>query len=116
MKDDLLTTLEQLVLHKDRFDYILIEMDGLANPGPIVTTFWTDSELYTMLYLDGLVCVVDSLNFESYLSNEEVSSDVKRQICFADRILLNKSDLATKEQVNMFQLSTFCLVSIRNDE
>ena len=39
IKDDLLTTLEQLVLHKDRFDYVLIETTGVANPGPVINTF-----------------------------------------------------------------------------
>ena len=99
MKDNLVTTLEQLIIHKDRFDYILIETTGLANPGPVVSALWTDDQLGTTLKLDGVVCVVDSLNFETYLQAEDISSDVRTQLCFADRILLNKADLVSAEQV-----------------
>ena len=42
IKNDLLSTLEQLVIHRDKFDYIIIETTGLANPGPVISTFWTD--------------------------------------------------------------------------
>ncbi len=94
-----MTTLEQLIIHKDRFDYILIETTGLANPGPVVSALWTDDHLGNMLCLDGVVCVVDSVNFEMYLNTEDLSADVKTQLCFADRILLNKSDLISPEQV-----------------
>jgi len=99
VKDDLVTTLEQLIIHKDRFDYILIETTGLANPGPVVSALWTDDHLGNMLCLDGVVCVVDSINFEMYLNTEDVAADVKTQVCFADRILLNKADLVTSEQM-----------------
>lgn len=99
VKDDLVTTLEQLILHKDRFDYILIETTGLANPGPVISALWTDDQMGASLVLDGVVCVVDSLNFEMYLSSEDISDDVRLQLCFADRILLNKADLITNDQV-----------------
>mmetsp|Transcript_23135 Transcript_23135/g.38596 ORF Transcript_23135/g.38596 Transcript_23135/m.38596 type:complete len:483 (+) Transcript_23135:40-1488(+) len=100
VKDDLVTTLEQLVLHKDRFDYIIIETTGLANPGPVVSALWTDDQLGSNLALDGVVCIVDSLNFESYLSSADISGDVRTQLCFADRILLNKADLVDEEQMH----------------
>ena len=53
VKDDLVITLEQLVLHKDKFDYILIEATGVANPGPIISSLWTDedSDRYTKFYV-----------------------------------------------------------------
>ncbi len=103
IKDSLLTTLEQLVLHKDRFDYIIIETTGVANPGPVISTFWTDEELGSVLKLDGVVCVVDSLNIASCLEKYDTANDVKMQICYADRILLNKADLISKEQVDLVQ-------------
>jgi len=93
VKDDLLVTLEQLVLHKDRFDYIIIETTGVANPGPVISTFWTDDSLGSCLKLDGVVCVVDAANLGRYLASADTASDVQMQISFADRILLNKSDL-----------------------
>lgn len=95
IKDDLLTTLEQLVAHKDRFDYIIIETTGVANPGPVITSLWTDDGLETTLKLDGVVCVVDSVNVDSYLRTPDIANDVRMQISYADRILLNKTDLVT---------------------
>jgi len=103
VKDNLVTTLEQLVAHRDRFDYILIETTGLANPGPVVAALWTDDTLDNRLRLDGVVCVVDSLNIPKYLSQDDISDDVKTQICYADRILLNKADLVTAEQMSSVQ-------------
>jgi G3E family GTPase len=98
VKDDLLVTLEQLVLHKSRFDYVIIETTGVANPGPIITTFWTDDALCSTLRLDGVVCVVDSTNIHTYLNTEDIANDVKMQISFADRILMNKVDLIQNEE------------------
>ena len=100
VKDDLLSTLEQLVAHKQKFDYILIESTGLANPGPVISIFWADDELDASLYLDGVVCVVDSLNIRSYLEDGSIAEDVKAQIAYADRILLNKSDLVSSQDVS----------------
>jgi G3E family GTPase len=100
IKDDLLTTLEQLVLHKDKFDYVIIETTGVANPGPVISTFWTDDELGSVLKLDGVVCVVDSVNILSYMNTADTANDVKMQICYADRVLLNKADLLSAESMS----------------
>jgi G3E family GTPase len=97
VKDNLLATLEQLVLHKDRFDYILIETTGVANPGPVISVFWADEGMESSLKLDGVVCVVDCVNIEGYLNSETTRLDVSQQICYADRLLLNKSDLVIDE-------------------
>lgn len=99
IKDDLLLTLEQLLLYKDKFDYIIIETTGVANPGPIVSALWADEQLDCNLILDGVVCVVDSYNIESYLSSTDESINASTQICLADRILLNKSDMIDTLQV-----------------
>ena len=103
IKDDLLTTLEQLVMHKDRFDYIIIETTGVANPGPVITSLWTDDGLETTLKLDGVVCVVDSVNIASYLTTPDIANDVRMQISYADRILMNKSDLVDAEHLSTVQ-------------
>jgi G3E family GTPase len=99
VKDSLVTTLEQLVAHRDRFDYILIETTGLANPGPVVSALWTDDIVDNKLRLDGVVCVVDCLNVERYLRTEDIAESVKTQLCYADRIVLNKVDLIEPSQV-----------------
>ena len=45
VRDELVTTLERLLKRRDKFDYILVETTGLANPGPLAATFWLDDEL-----------------------------------------------------------------------
>lgn len=99
MKDDLINALEQLVLHKDRFDYILIETTGMANPGPVISSFWTDGQLGSYLRLDGVVCVVDTANILTYLASNDIAHEVRQQICYADRILINKVDLVHEDKV-----------------
>jgi G3E family GTPase len=101
VKDDLINTLEQLTIHKDRFDYILIETTGMANPGPLISSLWTDTELGSYLELDGVICLVDAVNIIKNLGLSEVSYEVRQQLCFADRILINKVDLVSAEQVRI---------------
>lgn len=105
VKDSLLTTLEQLAEHSDKFDYILIEMTGVANPGPVISTFWLDDILQTVLKLDGVVCLVDAYNIEKYLNSEDTNSDVLMQIGYANRIIINKCDLvASEDQIRIKDL------------
>lgn len=80
-------------------NHILVYL-GVANPGPIITALWTDDDLGSSLRLDGVVATIDSLNLESYLNSPDISNDVKLQIAYADRILLNKMDLITNEKVS----------------
>ena len=72
---------------------MIIETTGVANPGPVINTFWSDDEVGSSLKLDGVVCVVDSANIHSYMETDDISNDVRMQICYADRVLLNKWDL-----------------------
>ena len=62
VRDDLVNTLERLLERKDKFDYILIETTGMANPGPLASTFWLDEELESQMHLDGVITIVDSKN------------------------------------------------------
>lgn len=71
----------------------------MANPGPVVSALWTDDISDNKLRLDGVVCVIDSLNVERYLGMEDIADSVKTQICYADRILLNKIDLVDPTKV-----------------
>jgi G3E family GTPase len=85
-----------LIKRKDKFDYILIETTGLADPGPVVQTFFFDDDLKHKVRLDGVVTVVDAKHVELHFNDNEV----QEQIAFADVILLNKTDLVSAEQVN----------------
>ena len=98
VRGDLIRILGNLVKRRDRFDYILIETTGMADPGPVVQTFFFDEEVGDKLRLDGVVTVVDAKHVARHWGDMEV----KRQLAFADVILLNKTDLvdeATLKQV-----------------
>jgi len=88
----------------------------VANPGRIITALWTDDDLGSSLRLDGVVAMIDSLNLESCLNSPDIANDVKLQIAYADRILLNKIHSVTNQKVrtlpNIFlQIKTFALTS-----
>lgn len=60
VKSDFVAALEGLMLKRDKFDYILIETTGLADPGPVAAALWTDDELEAAVHLDAIVTVVDA--------------------------------------------------------
>jgi G3E family GTPase len=90
VRGDLIRILNQLLKRKDRFDYILIETTGMANPAPVAQTFWADEELQEAFELDGIVTLVDAHHFLQHVASTE---EVKKQVAFADVVLLNKTDL-----------------------
>ncbi|MBM3902960.1 MAG: GTP-binding protein [Verrucomicrobia bacterium] len=93
VRGDLIRILNQLLRRRDRFDYILVETTGMADPGPVAQTFFVDEEIKTRFRLDGIVTLVDSRHVVQHLDD---SDECKAQIAFADRILLNKIDLVAE--------------------
>lgn len=95
VKDDLVLTLERLIeKNSGRIDHIIIETSGLADPIPLIQSFWVDNELESKIYLNGVVSMVDLRHFNTNVSAASgVSSVFQKQICCADVILLNKLDL-----------------------
>lgn len=91
VKDDLVTTLENLMKKRSLFDFIFIETTGLANPGPLASIFWLDSALGSSLYLDAIVTVVDLRNFSRHVGDH--TREAYWQVAYGDCILLNKMDL-----------------------
>lgn len=94
VRGDLIRILGNLLRRKDRFDYILIETTGLADPAPVLQTFFADDEIKEATSLDALVTVVDAHHVDLHL---ESSTECQEQIAFADVILLNKTDLVSPE-------------------
>jgi G3E family GTPase len=90
VRGDLIRILGQLVKRKDRFDYVIVETTGLADPGPVAQTFFIDDDLKEHFQLDAIVTLVDAKHAEQHL--EEVRA-ANEQIAFADVVLLNKTDL-----------------------
>ncbi len=91
VRGDLVKTLADLLKRQKRFDYVLIETTGLADPSPIAHTF-SLPQLKEKLRLDAIVTVADARHLESVLDK---APEAIPQIGFADVILLNKTDLAT---------------------
>ncbi|KAJ2878095.1 hypothetical protein H4R27_005952 [Coemansia aciculifera] len=97
VKDKGLKAIESLMERKGKFDYILLETTGLADPGKIASMLWSNEELGSDIRLDGIVTMVDTKNVERQLAERppdgETMNEAQKQLAFADRILLNKSDL-----------------------
>lgn len=90
VRGDLIRILGNLMRRRERFDYILVETTGMADPGPVAQTFFVDDEIAERSRLDGIVTLIDSLHLWQHI---DTSAEAKAQIAFADVILLNKTDL-----------------------
>ncbi|HXG61930.1 MAG TPA: GTP-binding protein [Planctomycetota bacterium] len=90
IRGDLVRTLHAILRRPERFDAILVETTGLADPGPVLQSFFVDEDLKERLRLDAVVTVVDARHTEPHL---EESPEARRQVAFADVLLLNKTDL-----------------------
>ncbi|KAM9642062.1 putative COBW domain-containing protein 7 isoform 9-T10 [Trichechus inunguis] len=100
---------------KGKFDYILLETTGLADPGAVASMFWVDAELGSDIYLDGIVTVVDSKYGLKHLAEEKAGgliNEATRQVALADLIIINKTDLVPEEDLS--QLRTAIRYRIMN--
>jgi G3E family GTPase len=100
VRGDLIRILGTLMKRKDRFDAILIETTGLADPGPVAQTFFVDDEMQTKLRLDGIVTLVDARHIVQHLDD---APEAKEQVAFADVIILNKTDLVTNAELDTLE-------------
>ena len=96
VRGDLVRIIGNLLNHKGRFDGILIETTGLADPAPVAQTFFVDDELRGAVKLDSIVTVVDAKHLAARLQD---SHEAAEQIAFADTILLNKLDLVSPDDL-----------------
>ncbi|KAI8358798.1 CobW/HypB/UreG, nucleotide-binding domain-containing protein [Mortierella sp. GBAus27b] len=106
VKDNGVVAIENLMKKKGKFDYILLETTGLADPGPIASIFWMDDDIGSDIYLDGIVTLVDSRNVRKELEvkKEDGSlNETAKQIAMADRLILNKMDLVTAEELDQLE-------------
>jgi G3E family GTPase len=97
VRGDLIRILNNLMKRRDRFDYILVETTGMADPGPVAQTFFVDEEIKDQFRLDGIVTVVDTRHVTHHLDD---SDECQAQVAFADTILLNKIDLVTPAELD----------------
>ncbi|KAE9459237.1 hypothetical protein C3L33_08854, partial [Rhododendron williamsianum] len=103
VRGDLVKMLLELVKKKrDKFDHIVIETTGLAKPGPVIETFCTDELVSRHVKLDGVVTLVDSKHAMQHLNEVKprfVVNEAVEQIAYADRIIVNKTDLVTEAEL-----------------
>ena len=96
VRGDLILALTALAQKRDagllQFDHIVIETTGLANPGPVAQTFFIDEEVSMHYMLDAVITVVDARHAMAQLDQHE---EAQRQVGFADRMLLSKTDLVS---------------------
>jgi len=89
VRGDLIRIIGNLMKRRDRFDHLIIETTGLADPAPVIQTFFVDEDLRDELRLDAVVTLVDLHHVEQHWEAEEV----QEQLAFADVLVLNKTDL-----------------------
>ena len=102
VRGDLIRILGTLMKRKDKFDYILVETTGLADPAPVAQTFFVDEEVRTQLRLDAIVTVVDAKHLALHLFEEKeegIENEALEQLAFADRVLVNKIDLVSEDEL-----------------
>ncbi|MBD2664463.1 cobalamin synthesis protein, P47K [Richelia sinica FACHB-800] len=93
VRGDLIRIIGNLMKRRDKFDHLVIETTGLADPAPVIQTFFVDEDMQSQLSLDAVVTVVDAKHIWQHWEADEA----QEQIAFADVILLNKTDLVTPE-------------------
>lgn len=101
VKDNGVKAIENLMKKRGKFDYILLETTGLADPGPIAALFWMDKQLESEIYLDGIITVLDSKYAQKNITEkkpESVVNEAVRQVALADLLILNKIDLVDAAQ------------------
>lgn len=96
VRGDLIRIIEGLMKRKGKFDAIIVETTGLADPAPVAQTFFVDEDVSSKARLDAVVTVVDARWLKEQLHD---APEAKNQIAFADVIIINKTDLVTAKSL-----------------
>jgi len=97
VRGDLVRNFLQLLEHRDKFDTVVIETTGLAEPAPVAQSIYSDERIRSEFTLAGVVTVVDAKYIAVRL---EESAEACEQITFSDLIVLNKTDLSTPKKLD----------------
>ena len=96
VRGDLVRIIDGLMKRKGKFDAIILETTGLADPAPVAQTFFVDEDVRDKTMLDAVVTVADARWLSDRLKD---APEAKNQIAFADVIVLNKTDLVSKAEL-----------------
>jgi G3E family GTPase len=97
VRGDLVSIIDGLMRRKGKFDAIIVETTGLADPAPVAQTFFMDEQVGAKTKLDAVVTVADAKWLKERLKD---APEAKNQIAFADVILINKTDLVSSEDLS----------------
>jgi G3E family GTPase len=100
VRGDLVRILGRLMKRKDKLDGVIIETTGLADPAPVAQTFFMDPSIEQSCKLDAIVTVCDAKHLVQHLEEEKpegAENEAVEQVVFADKLLLNKTDLVSEE-------------------
>ncbi|KAL7475646.1 hypothetical protein ACHAW6_001556 [Cyclotella cf. meneghiniana] len=103
VRGDLVEALKRLHQKVKKFDGVIIETTGLADPAPVVQTFFVDDNIQEMYTLDAVITVVDAKLILERIAEEKpegVENEAVEQVCFADKVLLNKIDLVNDKMLH----------------
>jgi G3E family GTPase len=102
VREDLVKVLGKLLDRREQFDHILVETSGLADPTPVAATFFIDHAVARRVSLDAIVTLVDARHALPHLDDPQLignDNQAVEQIVVADRIIINKADLATEAEL-----------------
>jgi len=102
VREDLVQVLGKLLARRERFDHIIVETSGLADPTPVAATFFIDNDVARQVRLDAVVTLVDAHHALAHLDDpllDGAANQAVEQLVTADRIVINKVDLANEAQV-----------------
>lgn len=106
VRTDLVRILQTLLARPEKFDHILVETSGLADPMPVAATFFMDNDVARQVRLDGVVTLVDALHIEGHLDDPQLKgmdNQAVDQVIAADRIVINKTDLVDLADIRRLQ-------------
>src|SRR5437867_10333489 len=101
VRGDLVRIIDGLMRRKGKFDAIILETTGLADPAPVAQTFFIDDNIGRKAKLDAVVAVADAKWLKDRLKD---APEAKNQIAFADVILVNKTDLVGAEELREIEM------------
>jgi G3E family GTPase len=96
VRGDLIRILGNLVKRRAKFDRVLLETTGMADPGPVAQTFFVDEDVREHFELDGIITLVDAKHLALHV---DTSEECRQQIAFADVLVLNKLDLVEADEL-----------------
>jgi G3E family GTPase len=97
VRGDLIRILGELADRLNQFDLVILETTGMADPGPVAQTFLVQEDIQEHYQLDGIITLIDAKHVGQHLDDE--TDEVLAQVAFADRMIINKVDLVSEEEI-----------------